>query len=185
MKNIRIFLSENFPFLVVKFSIYLNRRVFVMLRMQRFFIWTTNSDQTARIHRLIWVFSWRTCNKVRLLELLATQLGPRLVICLVSTKIYNTRLRHTKFFTSLLPLSQKQSNKSAESADRGVAWNSMLKLKSCFGTWLALSGSFRWERCFSVFSRTSLGLHVLPNNVDSAPFTRAFKFVCRYCIQYD
>ena len=30
MKNIRIFLSENFPFLVVKFSIYLNRSVFVM-----------------------------------------------------------------------------------------------------------------------------------------------------------
>ena len=30
MKNIRIFLSENFTFLVVKFSIYLNRRVFVM-----------------------------------------------------------------------------------------------------------------------------------------------------------
>ena len=32
MKNIRFFLSENFPFLVVKFSIYLNRSVFVMLR---------------------------------------------------------------------------------------------------------------------------------------------------------
>ena len=30
MKNIGIFLSENFPFSVVKFSIYLNRRVFVM-----------------------------------------------------------------------------------------------------------------------------------------------------------
>ena len=30
MKNIRFFLSENFPFLVVKFSIYLNRRVFAM-----------------------------------------------------------------------------------------------------------------------------------------------------------
>ena len=30
MKNIRIFLSETFPLLVVKFSIYLNRRVFVM-----------------------------------------------------------------------------------------------------------------------------------------------------------
>ena len=30
MKNIRIFLSEKFQFLVVKFSIYLNRRVFVM-----------------------------------------------------------------------------------------------------------------------------------------------------------
>ena len=30
MKNIRIFLSENFHFWVVTFSIYLNRRVFVM-----------------------------------------------------------------------------------------------------------------------------------------------------------
>ena len=30
MKNIRFFFSENFQFLVVKFSIYLNRRVFVM-----------------------------------------------------------------------------------------------------------------------------------------------------------
>ena len=31
MKNIRVFLSENFQFLEVKFSIYLNRRVFVMM----------------------------------------------------------------------------------------------------------------------------------------------------------
>ena len=31
MKNIRVFLSENFQFLEVKFSVYLNRRVFVML----------------------------------------------------------------------------------------------------------------------------------------------------------
>ena len=30
IKNIRIFLSENFPFLAVKFPIYFNRRVFVM-----------------------------------------------------------------------------------------------------------------------------------------------------------
>ena len=30
MKNIRIFLSENVHFLVVKFSVYLNRHVFVM-----------------------------------------------------------------------------------------------------------------------------------------------------------
>ena len=30
MKKIRVFLSENFQFLEVKFSIYLNRRVFVM-----------------------------------------------------------------------------------------------------------------------------------------------------------
>ena len=31
MKNINFFLSENFQFLVVKFSVYLNRRVFVMI----------------------------------------------------------------------------------------------------------------------------------------------------------
>ena len=30
MKNIRIFVSENFQFLEVKVSIYLNRRVFVV-----------------------------------------------------------------------------------------------------------------------------------------------------------
>ena len=30
MKSIRVILSENFQFLEVKFSIYLNRRVFVM-----------------------------------------------------------------------------------------------------------------------------------------------------------
>ena len=30
MESIRIFLSENFHFLVVKVSVYLNRRVFVM-----------------------------------------------------------------------------------------------------------------------------------------------------------
>ena len=32
MNKISDFLSENFQFLVVKFSIYLNRQVFVMLR---------------------------------------------------------------------------------------------------------------------------------------------------------
>ena len=41
MKTIRVyFLSENFQFLEVKFSIYLNRRVFVMVKMEprlRFF----------------------------------------------------------------------------------------------------------------------------------------------------
>ena len=31
MKNIRVFLSENFQFLEVKFSVYLNRRDLVML----------------------------------------------------------------------------------------------------------------------------------------------------------
>ena len=32
MKNIRFFLSENFQFLEVKLSIYLNRRVFVIFK---------------------------------------------------------------------------------------------------------------------------------------------------------
>ena len=36
MKNIRFFLSENFQFLVVKFSIYLNRRVFVIWKLYRY-----------------------------------------------------------------------------------------------------------------------------------------------------
>ena len=32
MKNIKVFLSEKFQFLEMKFSIYLNRRVFVMIK---------------------------------------------------------------------------------------------------------------------------------------------------------
>ena len=38
MKNIKIFLSENFKFLEVKLSIYLNRRVFVMIPLRFVFI---------------------------------------------------------------------------------------------------------------------------------------------------
>ena len=34
LKSIRFFLSENVKFLQVKFSIYLNRRVFVMAKME-------------------------------------------------------------------------------------------------------------------------------------------------------
>ena len=48
MKNIRFFLSENFPFLVVKCSIYLNRRVFVMSEHQ---------DQPADLCSLIRIFT--------------------------------------------------------------------------------------------------------------------------------
>ena len=40
MKTIRVFLSENFQFLEVKFSIYLNRRVFVM--------WFVDSSYTVK-----------------------------------------------------------------------------------------------------------------------------------------
>ena len=47
MKNIRIFLSENFQFLVVTFSVYLNRHVFVMV----------DSDKTVHPRSLIGVFS--------------------------------------------------------------------------------------------------------------------------------
>ena len=34
MKNIRVFVPENFQFLQVKFSIYLNRLVFVMVPLE-------------------------------------------------------------------------------------------------------------------------------------------------------
>ena len=48
MKNIRLFLSENFHFLVVKFSVYLNRRVFVMCRIYSTYLdrqaWENNVD---------------------------------------------------------------------------------------------------------------------------------------------
>ena len=43
MKNIRVFSSENFQFSEVKFSIYLNRRVFVMmkhLQISNYNLWT-------------------------------------------------------------------------------------------------------------------------------------------------
>ena len=41
MKNIRVFLSENFQFLEVKLSVYLNRHVFVMENIS--FIRTLNN----------------------------------------------------------------------------------------------------------------------------------------------
>ena len=46
MKNIRFFLSEKFPFLVVNCSIYLNRRVFVML--------STADYQLSPIHQSVY-----------------------------------------------------------------------------------------------------------------------------------
>ena len=42
MKNIRVFLSEKFRFLEVKFSTYLNRRVFIMCHPE-----TTENQQIA------------------------------------------------------------------------------------------------------------------------------------------
>ena len=39
MKNIKSFLSENFQFLVVKFSVYLNKLVFVIAQTKRLYIY--------------------------------------------------------------------------------------------------------------------------------------------------
>ena len=47
MKNIRIFISEIFHFLVVKFSICLNRRVFIMNM-------TPKLEIRARILKILW-----------------------------------------------------------------------------------------------------------------------------------
>ena len=44
MKNIRVFLSENFQFLEVKFSIYLNRLVFVMINIFTFPVVKMNAN---------------------------------------------------------------------------------------------------------------------------------------------
>ena len=62
-----------FNFLVLKFSVYLNRHIFVMwinfasLAMQN--VASEDSDQTARMRRLIWIFAGRKCPKVRFLTL--------------------------------------------------------------------------------------------------------------------
>ena len=46
MKNIGVFLSENLQFLEVKFSIYLNRRVFVMVISLPYLSYTLNKAST-------------------------------------------------------------------------------------------------------------------------------------------
>ena len=48
MKNICVFLSENFQFLEIKFSIYLNRRVFVMCFNNENY-WTTSVDPVQKV----------------------------------------------------------------------------------------------------------------------------------------
>ena len=47
MKNIGFFLSENFQFWVMKFSIYLNRRVFVISQLVIFY--NSQSDDTMTV----------------------------------------------------------------------------------------------------------------------------------------
>ena len=50
MKNIRI-LSENFQFWVVKFSIYLNGRVFVMMTEHIIFVFWISIRIKGEVHR--------------------------------------------------------------------------------------------------------------------------------------
>ena len=56
MKNIRVFLSERFQFLEVKFSIYLNRRVFVMQKVKSTGQFGQLTKLTCRIDLMIIIF---------------------------------------------------------------------------------------------------------------------------------
>ena len=52
MKNIRIFYLEIFPFLFVKFSIYLNRRVFIMTSQKHAYTMLTPLNPTFYVEKL-------------------------------------------------------------------------------------------------------------------------------------
>ena len=52
-QKIIIFLPENFQFLEVKFSIYLNRRVFVML-FQHVVLWEGGQGSVSVVGRVVW-----------------------------------------------------------------------------------------------------------------------------------
>ena len=58
MKNIRIFFPENVQFLEVKFSIYLNRRVFVMaslIHLQNFYMLQTVLMNCKNFDETLWM----------------------------------------------------------------------------------------------------------------------------------
>ena len=68
-----MFLSENFHILVIKFSVYLKRNVFIMHRPPEdtldLLLLTdcpAKTDQTARMHMLIRVFARRICGLVEM-----------------------------------------------------------------------------------------------------------------------
>ena len=66
-KNIRVFCLNFFQFLEVKFSIYLNRHVFVML-----YPWLSKMRSLGtliRMRNLVWIFAWHICVMVRFLKL--------------------------------------------------------------------------------------------------------------------
>ena len=66
MKNIRVFLSEKFRFLEVKFSMYLNRRVFVMsltfsmrqlIHCNMALKWALVRDQGYKMSKFVLIYS--------------------------------------------------------------------------------------------------------------------------------
>ena len=76
-KKYQIFFSENFPFLVVKFSIYLNRRVFIMFSRQQidviFLILPRKQDLTFQEMSnpiFLWGKNKNTISKCPLLKIL-------------------------------------------------------------------------------------------------------------------
>ena len=61
MKNIRVFLSENFQFLEVKFSVYWNRRVFVMIFIQKFYL---STGSLCYNRKNVQIYAWNRKNQV-------------------------------------------------------------------------------------------------------------------------
>ena len=66
MKNMRVFLSEKFQFLEVKFSLYLNRHVFVMNKPENSISYrlacapSEDSDQLELPRSMTSVFAWHS-----------------------------------------------------------------------------------------------------------------------------
>ena len=87
MKNIRFFLSENFQFLEVKFSIYLNRCVFVMATIVR---------------------TWVCVGLVR-----STLLGGLFRIMMFFTQIFKVLLILSTFLTALISQCAKLTKSSS------------------------------------------------------------------------
>ena len=74
MKNIRIFLSENFHFLLVTFSVYLNRRVFVMRKWNNTFFFLRTVTNVAVTVSLLWPYLY-------LFDRLTDILFDNLIVC--------------------------------------------------------------------------------------------------------
>ena len=78
MKHIRVFLSENFHFLVVIFSVYLNRRVFVMPKnkLWHFMRIVSIGRQLQEITKpTLWKKNKKTISECRLVKLLSSILS--------------------------------------------------------------------------------------------------------------